>query len=116
MTIPISFKDIISKKFYDKTISVYSQVESTNNEGWSRIKVSTVLYTFKGNVNYTNLDKIQMSYGIKEDVSAVITTASYVAGNSIILFDNILHKVIQSIPQDSHYTIITQKWIQKSLM
>lgn len=115
MTIPNNFRTTIGDKFFDKTISIYNQELIKNAHGGVRIADDGVSGTFVGNVNFSKLDTIREEYGINEVIDMTITTHEEVENETIIGYLDNQYKVIRSIPFDTHYLLIAQKWLSKSL-
>ena len=109
MQIPDSFKEKIADTFYDNTISTYSSEEVVDDEGDAKIG-TTALSTFEGNVNFSDLAKIQEDYGLTDKIDISITTDEDVDTGSIIGYDDITYMVVKSIPFDSHNLIVGKKW------
>jgi len=94
---------------------LYENEDVVESDGWARKSgTSIVVKTFKGNVNFSKLDKIREDYGIVEDIDMIITTNEVVANDSIIGYQDRQYKVIRSIPFDTHNLLIAQKWSSKS--
>lgn len=116
MKIPTNFKPTIAAVFYDKTVTVYSTIDTKDAVGWARKAGTTVVTgTFKGNVNFSKLEKIQEDYGISEKIDIVITTDEDVELETILGYRGKQYKVIRSIPFDTHNLLFAQKWSSKSL-
>lgn len=114
MILPTNFKPTIKALFYDKTISIYSSSVTKDSVGWTKKKSSTVTGTFKGNVNFNKLEKMQEEYGITEAIDIAITTDQNIALETILGYGGKQFKVIRAIPFDSHYLIFAQKWLSRS--
>lgn len=115
MKIPDTFKTTVASRFYDKEISVYEIEETVDAEGWaSKSGSSIVSATFFGNTRFSNLEKVQMQYGIKEQIDIAITTNYNLANDSIIGYLDRQYKIFKVLPFDSHYLLIGREWSSKS--
>ena len=111
MYIPKSMKKAVANAFYDKTISVMSDITSTDTEGGVTHKSLATVSSFKGNVSFSNFKKIQEEYGLDYEIDITITTdvSSGVEINNFIKYDNIVYNVTDVKPSDSHILIIAVK-------
>jgi hypothetical protein len=115
MEIPTSFKNHIKSTFYDKELTLYTVQDTIDDQGWQRISGSTVVdKTFKGNVRFDKLDKLQEAHGLKERIHMAVTTEENIPSNSIIGYLGRQTKVIRAIPYDSHYLLLAQEWSSQS--
>jgi tryptophanase len=114
MNIPANFQATISAIFYDKTVNLYTVSSVTDDVGWSRRNDATVASTFKANVSFSSLDKVQEAYGVTDVIDVVLTTAQNVAVNSVIGYGGHKYKVIRAVPSDTHYTLLGQRWLSRS--
>ncbi len=115
MKIPDIMRELIASTFYDKEVTLYDVTDSVDSEGWARKSTPVANGTFLGNVRFDKLDKIQRDYGIDDVISAAITTDAVVENEQIIGYLGKFHKVIRSIPEDSHRLLITQVWEDNSI-
>ena len=109
MNIPNSFRTQIANAFYDKEIELLSVVETTNNEGQVRRQLSQSGERVKGNVQYSNLERLREEYGIDEEVELSITTQDTVETEAI-RFDGEDFEVVKNIPFAAYNLIICSKW------
>jgi hypothetical protein len=114
MVIPNSFTDAISLAFYDKTFTVYSTEESKDDYGWTTRDLLVSTGTFKGNITFSQLDRIQEQYGLEEVIDALVTTSYSPADYAIVSYNGRYYKVIRKLPFDSHNKLVLQKWQPKS--
>lgn len=113
MKLPKNFKKTIEKTFYDKEIDIYDSSPVKEADGWTRKGNLTKVGTFFGNVNFSNLQKVQEDYGIREDIDAAITTSANIQAETVIGYKGKLFKVLTSKPFDSHNLLIAQEWSSK---
>ena len=103
----------IAKTFYDKTISVLEQVVTTDAEGGVIGKGYDVLENFKGNVNFSNCKQIQEEYGLDYNIDVSITTNYNLLNiNDIIKYQEVIYKVTDILPSDSHLLVVATIWRQ----
>ena len=76
MFIPKTMKTAIAKAFYDKEIHLMNMRTELDAEGGVKTDGYTVQDVFKGNVNYSNCEKIQEEYGLDYKINISITTAT----------------------------------------
>ena len=92
MFIPQSMKTEIAKKFYDKEVHLMKMSTEVDGEGGVKTKGYTVEKSFKGNISFSNCEKIQEDYGLDYNVDITITT--YYTGlekDAIITYDKALY-------------------------
>lgn len=104
------FKKNIAKHFYDKTITLYTNSDSTDSEGFVTKKATATANTFEGNVAFDNLEQARVDYGITEEVNIKISTHENTALGTIVKYNNVLYKIVGKIPSDSHNMLIGTKW------
>ena len=104
-------KTVIAKEFYDKEIHLMSKSTETDVEGGVKTKGYTVKDVFKGNVNFSNCEKIQEDYGLDYKVNISITT-NYIGvnKNDILSYDKVLYEVKGIYIRDSHLLVLGSKW------
>lgn len=113
MYIPKSMKKQIAKTFYDKEVSILEKQDSIDAEGGVNSKGYNVLTTFKGNVNFSNCKQIQEEYGLDYNIDVSITTDyNLVNINDIIKYQEVIYKVSDILPSDSHILIVATIWRQ----
>ena len=114
MYIPKQMTKEIAKVFYDKTISVLEQVITTDAEGGVNTKGYEVVNNFNGNVNFSNCKQIQEEYGLDYNIDVAITTSTdtVIKIDDIIFYNNVVFKVTDVLPSDSHILIVATKWRQ----
>lgn len=114
MYIPNKMKKKIADIFYDKTVSVMTRIVTTDAEGGVNDKGLEITSSFKGNVNFSNCKQIQEDYGLDYEINVAITTStdSVVAINDIISYENVVYKVTDILPFDSHKLVVAVKWHQ----
>lgn len=109
MKLPDNFKTSIAEVFYDKEITKYSTTTEVDDEGWVNIEDTQGSETFMGNVRFDNLAHIQQDYGIEESIDIVVSTHEDVSNGEVIMYGNVLYKIVRSIPYDSHNMLFGQK-------
>ena len=110
MFIPNTMKTEIAKAFYDKEVYLLDKSVETDAEGAVRTKGYTVKETFKGNVNFSNCEKIQEEYGLDYKISISITTNyTGLKKDSIISYDKVLYEVKGIYTRDSHTHVLGAK-------
>ena len=111
MFIPKTMQTAIAKAFYDKEIHLLDQRTETDAEGGVKTTGYAVKNAFKGNVNFSNCEKIQEDYGLDYKVNVSITT-NYdgVKLDDVLSFDGVLYEVKGVYPKDSHRLILGAKW------
>ena len=71
----------------------------------------TVKGSFKGNVNFSNCEKIQEEYGLDYKVNISITTDyTSLSKSDIIAYDTVLYEVKGIYPRDSHTLVLGAIW------
>jgi hypothetical protein len=110
MNIPAGFKENIASQFYDKTLSIYSSADDSADDGWTNREAIEVTGTFKGNVQFSQLDLIKEQYGLDESIDISITTSEDVEIGSIVGYDGVHYSIIRAIPNDSHNLLLGEKW------
>ena len=82
----------------------------TDAEGGVKTKGYTVKDTFKGNVNFSNCEKIQEDYGLDYKVDISITTEYMeLTKDDIIVYDKVTYTVKGVYIRDSHTLIVGAK-------
>ena len=104
-------KTEIAKAFYDKEIHLMNKSTEIDAEGGVKTKGYTVVESFKGNVNFSNCEKIQEEYGLDYKVSISITT--HYAGlklDNILCYNKVLYEIKGIYEKDSHLLVLCSKW------
>ena len=114
MYIPKQMKNSISKIFYDKTVSIMTREVTVDAEGGVNDKGLQISSNFKGNVSFSNCKQIQEDYGLDYEINIAITTSTeeIVAINDIIQYENVIYKVTDVLPSDSHKLVVAVIWRQ----
>lgn len=111
MFIPNTMKTEIAKAFYDKEIHRMDKSVEKDAEGAVITKGYTVKETFKGNVNFSNCEKIQEDYGLDYKINISITTDfTGLSVNDVISYDRVLYEVKGIYSRDSHTLVLGAKW------
>lgn len=133
MYIPETMKKAIAKTFYDKEIYLMDKSVDMDAEGGVKTNGYSVKDSFKGNVNFSNCEKIQEEYGLSYKVDVIITTdgrinppkigeiivgSSKLGGNQymklkindIIRYNEVLYILKGFYINDSHVRILGQIW------
>ena len=104
-------KQAIAKTFYDKEIHLMNKSVEIDVEGGVKTKGYTVKDVFKGNVNFSNCEKIQEDYGLDYKVNISITTDyTGLEKDAIISYDKVLYEVKGIYIRDSHLLVLGAKW------
>lgn len=111
MYIQKTMKTAMAKVFYDKEIHLMDKRTETDAEGDVITKGYTVKDSFKGNVNFSNCEKIQEEYGLDYKVNISITTAYTGLGKDDILsYNQVLYTVKGIYVYDSHLLVLGAIW------
>ena len=111
MFIPRAMKQEIAKAFYDKEIHLMNKSVEIDAEGGVKTKGYTVADVFKGNVNFSNCEKIQEEYGLDYKINISITTDyNGVKKTDILAYDKVLYEVKGIYINDSHVLILGANW------
>ena len=80
-------------------------------EGGVKTNGYSVKDSFKGNVNFSNCEKIQEEYGLDYKINITITTDyTELKKDDIIAYDKVLYEVKGIYPKDSHVLILGANW------
>ena len=111
MYIPETMKKAIAKTFYDKEIHLMDKSVDMDAEGGVKTNGYSVKDSFKGNVNFSNCEKIQEEYGLDYKINITITTDyTELKKDDIIAYDKVLYEVKGIYPKDSHVLILGANW------
>ena len=111
MYIPKTMQTAIAKTFYDKDIHLLNMSVEMDAEGGVKTNGYTVAGVFKGNVNFTNCEKIQEEYGLDYKVNISITTNhTDLKKTDIIAYDKVLYEVKGIYVRDSHVLVLGALW------
>ncbi|MBR5593902.1 MAG: hypothetical protein IKW46_07515 [Bacteroidaceae bacterium] len=101
----------MAKAFYDKEIHLMDMRTETDAEGGVKTTGYSVGKAFKGNVNFSNCEKIQEDYGLDYKVNITITTNdNAVKLADILAYDGVLYEVKGIYRRDSHNVILGAIW------
>ena len=104
-------KKAIAKTFYDKEIYLMDKSVDMDAEGGVKTNGYSVKDSFKGNVNFSNCEKIQEEYGLDYKINITITTDyTELKKDDIIAYDKVLYEVKGIYPKDSHVLILGANW------
>jgi hypothetical protein len=104
-------KQEIAKTFYDKEIHLMNKSVEKDAEGGVKTKGYTVADVFKGNVNFSNCEKIQEEYGLDYKINITITTdCKDVKKDDILAYNKVLYEVKGIYINDSHVLIVGANW------
>lgn len=111
MFIPRTMKTEIAKRFYDKEIHLMDKSAEIDAEGGVKTKGYTVTGVFKGNVNFSNCEKIQEEYGLDYKVDITITTDyTGLKVADILSYNKVLYEVKGIYINDSHIRVVGTIW------
>ena len=101
----------MAKTFYDKDVHLLEKRIEMDAEGGVKTNGYSVRTKFKGNVNFSNCEKIQEDYGLDYKVNISITTDhNDVSINDILSYDTILYEVKGVYTRDSHTLVLGTLW------
>lgn len=114
MYIPKQMIKQIAKVFYDKEVYLLDKRITIDAEGGVNTKGYEVVGSFKGNVNFSNCKQIQEEYGLDYNIDVAVTTSkdTVIKMDDIISYDNIVFKITDVLPSDSHLLVVATKWRQ----
>lgn len=111
MFIPRAMKTEIAKTFYDKEINLMNKSTETDSEGGVKTNGYSITDVFKGNVNFSNCEKIQEEYGLDYKINISITTDyTGLKKSDIFAYDNVLYEVKGIYIRDSHTLVLGANW------
>lgn len=111
MKIPITFRAQTAQIFYDKSITIYQVLDTTDNEGWQKKLAYTITGSFMGNVRSGISEQMQKDYGLTIDQNSItITTSQVVAEGSILGYGGLKYMVIKANNFDTHNVLICNFW------
>ena len=104
-------KQEIAKTFYDKEIHLMNKSTKVDAEGGVTNDGYTVKDVFKGNVNFSNCEKLQEEYGLDYKVSMSITTHyTELELDNILCYNKVLYEIKGIYVKDSHLLVLCSKW------
>ena len=104
-------KTAIAKTFYDKEIHLMDKRTEKDAEGGVKTLGYAVKETFKGNVNFSNCEKIQEDYGLDYKVNISITTDyTGLTERDILQYSDVLYEVRGLYTRDSHTLVLGALW------
>lgn len=104
-------KTEIAKAFYDKEVYLIDKRTEMDAEGGVTTKGYTVKESFKGNVNFSNCEKIQEEYGLDYKIDVSLTTNfTGLKKDDIFAHNKLLYTVKGIYPRDSHNLILGALW------
>ena len=111
MFIPQTMKTAIAKTFYDKEIHLMDKRTEKDAEGGVKTLGYAVKETFKGNVNFSNCEKIHEDYGLDYKVDVSITTDyTGLTVSDILRYGERLYEVKGLYTRDSHTLVLGAVW------
>lgn len=107
MLLPNDFKDKISRRFYDKSITIVEKCEMIEPDGGVIQTTDNVKGSFLGNVRFFSQESIQNEIGLTVDADIIITCANdtEVVMGDILLYLGRKYCINNLLPSDSHLTI-----------
>ena len=104
-------KTEIAKTFYDKEVYLIEKSTEKDLEGGIKTKGYTVKESFKGNVNFSNCEKIQEEYGLDYKINISITTDyTGLKKDNIFSYNEVLYEVKGIFIRDSHLLVVGANW------
>ncbi len=112
MLFPDDAKKAIAKSFYDKVVEILEKSETIDAEGGVVKSGETVKSTFKGNVRFEALGKIQAEIGLTDQIDIAITcdASTDIAVDDLMQYAGIKYVAADVLPYDSHIMIVGRKW------
>lgn len=111
MFIPRAMKTEIAKTFYDKEIHLMNKSIEKDAEGGVKTNGYSIKEVFKGNVNFSNCEKIQEEYGLDYKVNISITTDyTGLKKDDIFAYNTVLYEVKGIYVRDSHLLVLGANW------
>jgi len=111
MKVSKNFIESIAKFFYDKTIFILEKIEQRDNEGAITFDVGSIIYQFKGNVNYQVSQEIQKEYGLDYQIDIVITTdCNQVKIGDLVSYEDVVYSIKDVKVRDSHCRLVGSKY------
>lgn len=116
MKIPTILTTKISEHFYDKSVECYSVESYKTTKGFVKNRLGSLIETFNGNVNFSELARIQEDYGIETviDIAITCSTDTLAGLGNVLKYAGEYYKVTKAIPFDSHKLIVGEKWSLES--
>jgi hypothetical protein len=100
-------KKAMAETFYDKDVHLLNKSVEIDAEGGVKTNGYTLKNTFKGNVNFTNCEKIQEEYGLDYKVNVSITTDhTGLDKGDIFAYDKVLYEIKGIYVRDSHTLVL----------
>lgn len=101
----------IAKAFYDKEVYLIDKRTEMDAEGGVKTNGYTVKESFKGNVNFSNCEKLQEEYGLDYKINISITTNyETLKISDIIAYNKLLYEVKGIYTRDSHTLVLGSIW------
>lgn len=102
----------IANVFYDKEVSVLVKQETIDSEGGVVKGGETIKSTFKGNVRFTALAKIQAEIGLADQIDIAITCdpSTDITVDDLLQYAGKKYVATDVLPYDSHILIVGRKW------
>lgn len=112
MLFPDEAKTEIANAFYDKDISILAKTETLDPEGGVVKTGETIKSTFKGNVRFTTLAKIQAEIGLTDQIDIAITCdpSTDIVVDDLMQYAGREYVATDVLPYDSHILIVGKKW------
>lgn len=112
MLLPSNFTKTVADTFYDKEVTILEKT-TTSTDGWVE-ETGTTKTTFKGNVQFSNLETTQKELGLTETIDVAITckTDVPIKLDDLFEYEGVTYKASAVVPNDSHLKIVGNKWHQ----
>ena len=112
MLFPNSAKQVISKAFYDKEVTILEKQEAYDAEG-GLVKTGTAIQgTFLGNVKFVSYGEEQQEKGLVKDIDVVITCSTDIAVDvgDLLQYQGSKYIVSSRVITDSHMKLEGKIW------
>lgn len=107
MLLPKGFQEEVSKRFYDKQLTILQQQELIEPDGGVTKTDDTVKGTFLGNIRFVSQEAIQNEIGLTIDADIIVTCSINVdiAIDDLVSYLGKKYRVNDLLQSDSHLTI-----------
>lgn len=110
MEIPNNFKSEISKVFYDKEISIFSQIEKVDEELSLTVEKGNIKETLFCNAHITSKELVLKEYGLDIEASIYFSCSNTLAvENDYIDYNGVTYICTAVIKKDTHTNIFAKR-------